>query len=207
MNDELERIRSWPNFKALSRHSRGGTKENHEEPQDSQSPGQDLTPRPPEYKAGVVSTRIRRSVRYSWKWNNLSWSSLLTLRQTKYLQMCRIISQDVTILFMMLKINLNLPKVADFVIKLNTQQNSFYIAVEVLGLAPCIFAGRCRRFGEKTCPSSILSNTNLTWIDPGANSGLRGERPATNRLSHGTAQVAPCSLIEIDPSSAVDKNE
>jgi hypothetical protein len=32
-----------------------------------------------------------------------------------------------------------------------------------------------------------MSTTNPTWIDPGANPGLRGERPATNRLSHGTA--------------------
>jgi hypothetical protein len=31
-----------------------------------------------------------------------------------------------------------------------------------------------------------LSTTNPTWIDPVANPGLRGERPATNRLSHGT---------------------
>jgi hypothetical protein len=34
----------------------------------------------------------------------------------------------------------------------------------------------------KTCPTA-----NLTWTDPGSNLGLRGERPATNRLSHGTA--------------------
>jgi hypothetical protein len=34
-----------------------------------------------------------------------------------------------------------------------------------------------------------LSTTNPTWIDPGANPGLRGERPATNDLSHGTALV------------------
>jgi hypothetical protein len=40
--------------------------------------------------------------------------------------------------------------------------------------------------GEKTCPSSTLSTTNPTWSDPGANPGLRGERPATNRLNHGT---------------------
>jgi hypothetical protein len=40
---------------------------------------------------------------------------------------------------------------------------------------------------RKTCPSAILSTTNPTWIDPGTNSGFRGERAATNRLSHGTA--------------------
>jgi hypothetical protein len=36
---------------------------------------------------------------------------------------------------------------------------------------------------RKTCPSATLSTTNPTMTDP----GLRGERPATNRLSHGTA--------------------
>jgi hypothetical protein len=40
---------------------------------------------------------------------------------------------------------------------------------------------------RKTCPSATLSTTNLTWIDPGSNPGLRGERPATSRLSHGMA--------------------
>jgi hypothetical protein len=32
-----------------------------------------------------------------------------------------------------------------------------------------------------------LSTTNPTWIDPGANPGLRCERSAANDLSHGTA--------------------
>jgi hypothetical protein len=41
--------------------------------------------------------------------------------------------------------------------------------------------------GEKTCTSATLSTTNPTWTDPGSNPGLRGEMPATNRLSHGTA--------------------
>jgi hypothetical protein len=43
--------------------------------------------------------------------------------------------------------------------------------------------GENRRTRRKICPSA----TNPTWIDPGANPGLRGERPATNDLSHGTA--------------------
>jgi hypothetical protein len=47
------------------------------------------------------------------------------------------------------------------------------------------FAGETEVLGEKL-PSATLSTTNPTWIDP----GLRGERPATNRLSHGTAFVA-----------------
>jgi hypothetical protein len=47
--------------------------------------------------------------------------------------------------------------------------------------------GENRKTRRKTCPSATLSTTNPTWIDPGANPGLRGERPATNDLSHGTA--------------------
>jgi hypothetical protein len=49
-----------------------------------------------------------------------------------------------------------------------------------------IFAGETEVLG-KNLPSATLSTTNPTWIDPGANPGLRGERPASNRLSHGTA--------------------
>jgi hypothetical protein len=49
-----------------------------------------------------------------------------------------------------------------------------------------ILTGENRRTRRKTCPSATLS-TNPTWIDPSANPGLRGEMPATNDLSHGTA--------------------
>jgi hypothetical protein len=34
-----------------------------------------------------------------------------------------------------------------------------------------------------------LFTTNTTWIDPGMNLGLHGERPATNHLSQGMAQL------------------
>jgi hypothetical protein len=47
--------------------------------------------------------------------------------------------------------------------------------------------GENRSTRGKTCPSATLSTTNPTWTDPESNPGLRGERPATNRLSHGTA--------------------
>jgi hypothetical protein len=46
--------------------------------------------------------------------------------------------------------------------------------------------GENRSTRGKVCPSATLPTTNLTWTDPGSNPGLRGERPATNRLSHGT---------------------
>jgi hypothetical protein len=36
--------------------------------------------------------------------------------------------------------------------------------------------------------SATVSSTDATWTDPGANTGLRGKRPATISLSHGTAR-------------------
>jgi hypothetical protein len=47
--------------------------------------------------------------------------------------------------------------------------------------------GKTEELGEEPVPSTTLSTTNPIWIDPGANPGLRGERPVTNDLSHGTA--------------------
>jgi hypothetical protein len=50
----------------------------------------------------------------------------------------------------------------------------------------------------KSCPSATLCTTNPTWTDPGLNPGLRGDRSATNRLSHGTAYyVALTEVIKI----------
>jgi hypothetical protein len=53
--------------------------------------------------------------------------------------------------------------------------------------------GENRTTRRKTCPSATLSTTNPTWTDPGSNPGLRGEKPATNRLSHGTALMTGLS--------------
>ena len=49
--------------------------------------------------------------------------------------------------------------------------------------------GENRSTRGKTCPSATLSATNPTWIEPGSNPGLCGERTATNYLSHGTAST------------------
>jgi hypothetical protein len=46
--------------------------------------------------------------------------------------------------------------------------------------------GENRSTRRNTCPSATLSTTNPTRIDLG--SSLSGGRPATNRLSHGTAE-------------------
>jgi hypothetical protein len=46
------------------------------------------------------------------------------------------------------------------------------------------------KYSEKTCPNATLSTTNLTCC-PDANPGRRGGKPATTRLSYGTAFVLP----------------
>jgi hypothetical protein len=50
-----------------------------------------------------------------------------------------------------------------------------------------ILTGRNRRPQGETCLSTTSFATNPVWIEPGANPSLRNDRPATNRLSHGTA--------------------
>jgi hypothetical protein len=42
---------------------------------------------------------------------------------------------------------------------------------------------------EGTCPNAILSTANHTWLDLGASPGCRSGKPATNRLSYGTAFI------------------
>jgi hypothetical protein len=58
-----------------------------------------------------------------------------------------------------------------------------------------ILTGENQRIRRKTCPSATLSTTNPTWIDSGSNLSLRGERLATNDLSHGTAQEQYLSYL------------
>jgi hypothetical protein len=45
--------------------------------------------------------------------------------------------------------------------------------------------------GEKICPSITFCTTNLIWTDTGTNSGVHGERLATNRLNHNRAKYRP----------------
>jgi hypothetical protein len=47
--------------------------------------------------------------------------------------------------------------------------------------------GENRQLGEKPLPVPLCSPQISHGLDMGSNPGLRGERPATNRLSHGTA--------------------
>jgi hypothetical protein len=50
-----------------------------------------------------------------------------------------------------------------------------------------ILTGENRR--RKTRPSATLSTVNPTGTDLGMNPGLRGEKPASKRLSYGTARL------------------
>ena len=55
---------------------------------------------------------------------------------------------------------------------------------------------RNRSTRRKTCPTAALSTTNPSCTDPGWNPGLRGERPATNRLSHGTGYIRRYRIVD-----------
>jgi hypothetical protein len=50
-----------------------------------------------------------------------------------------------------------------------------------------ILAREGRSVRRETHPSVILSYANPTWIWLGLNPGPCSDKPATNRLSHGTA--------------------
>jgi hypothetical protein len=44
-----------------------------------------------------------------------------------------------------------------------------------------------RRENRRTRSETSLSTTNRTWADLDTNTDLRGDKPATNRLSYGMA--------------------
>jgi hypothetical protein len=49
--------------------------------------------------------------------------------------------------------------------------------------------GENRQLGEKPVPVPLCPPQISHGLDLGSNPGLRGERPATNHLSHGTATI------------------
>jgi hypothetical protein len=55
--------------------------------------------------------------------------------------------------------------------------------IRVQSAGGIILAGECGETLRKICPTVTLSTTNPIWNGLVANLGLRGERPATNRLS------------------------
>jgi hypothetical protein len=50
---------------------------------------------------------------------------------------------------------------------------------------------------DKTCHNFTLSTTNPTWTEPSEKPDLRGERQATNRLSHCTEKSTVTKLIAV----------
>ena len=58
----------------------------------------------------------------------------------------------------------------------------------VRSIGAMILTGENRDIRRKACPSATLFTTNPIWIGQEQNPDLRSERPATNRLSHGTIQ-------------------
>jgi hypothetical protein len=51
----------------------------------------------------------------------------------------------------------------------------------------CRLAGETEVLGENLPQRHFCPSQNPTWPDPGLNLGLRGGKPATNRLSYGAA--------------------
>jgi len=58
-----------------------------------------------------------------------------------------------------------------------------------------ILTGENRDIRRKACPSATLFTTNPIWIGQEQNPDLRSERPATNRLSHGTTLMMKIKCI------------
>jgi len=48
--------------------------------------------------------------------------------------------------------------------------------------------GENPNYSEKACRSATLPITDATWTGLESKAGLRGDRPGSNRLSHGTAR-------------------
>ena len=61
--------------------------------------------------------------------------------------------------------------------------------------------GKNRSTKTETCPSATLSTTDPKLTDLGSNQYLRGERKATNHLSHGRASLA-CTVDTTTHSSS-----
>jgi hypothetical protein len=64
--------------------------------------------------------------------------------------------------------------------------------------------GKNRQLGEKPVPVPLCPPQISHGLDLGPNPGLRGERPATNRLSDGTAINGQCYYITTLPTVMLD---
>jgi len=59
------------------------------------------------------------------------------------------------------------------------------------------WVGKTRSSWTKTCPTVTQFTANPTRSSPGKEMGLRGDRPKTNRMSHGTGQEYLFSRLSI----------
>jgi hypothetical protein len=62
------------------------------------------------------------------------------------------------------------------------------------------------KYWKETYPNASLSPTNPTLPEPFSNPGLRGGKPATNRLSYGTAITPEYSSVPSGTSHRVLAN-
>jgi hypothetical protein len=67
--------------------------------------------------------------------------------------------------------------------------------VSVESYGGMILTGKNRSTRRKSAPVPTLSTTDPTWTDPSANPVLCRDRPVTNRLSYGTAEINIKCLI------------
>jgi hypothetical protein len=68
-----------------------------------------------------------------------------------------------------------------------------------------ILTGKTEGLGEKSAPVPLFPpQIPLDW--PGREPSRRGERPTTNRLSHGTAQVLALCLTNLMQKDIVYRN-
>jgi hypothetical protein len=60
----------------------------------------------------------------------------------------------------------------------------------------CTLAWETEVLGENLPQRHFCPSQNPTWLDPGLNSGRRGGKPATNRLSYGAAMTTVYTLFK-----------
>jgi hypothetical protein len=154
-------------FEVLPWHLSGGTEQNHEKPCRGRCPGQDWKWSPPEYKLEVLPLEPACSVALLTHFLSLfiviyiyifySFSGWGETESTWYVGHCWPI----------------VPALDDRWWLWSSWWNEDWQGKP--------------KYSENTYPSATLSTTNPTWPDLGSNPGRRGGKPATNRLSYGTA--------------------
>jgi hypothetical protein len=58
--------------------------------------------------------------------------------------------------------------------------------------------GKNRSTRRKACSNAHFVHQNFTWIGLGSNPGLRGETPATDRLSYGVTALTKLTVLTVN---------